>query len=442
MAVKIDAVADGSRGGKKGIKAGDTLLSVNGHEIFDVLDYRFYGDCTDAYLEILNGKGRLRRKHIRRLNGVDDLGLEFSSYLMDQKQRCRNKCIFCFVDQMPPGMRDTLYFKDDDSRLSFFFGNYITLTAISEREVRRILDLHISPINISVHTMDPELRVHMMGNPGAGKALSIIDRLSDADIKMNTQLVLCPGINDGDALRYSLDELSKRYPAVQSIAAVPVGLTAYRDGLYPLRPYDRESASRTLDIIDEFNAHFSYYNGFRLCQAADEFYLLAGREVPDASFYGDFPQLENGVGLWALLRSSFLDSLDALCEEDVPPVPPKTVIATGGAAFPLLLSLTEKLREKVPAVRVAVYRVENRFFGSSVTVAGLLTGGDLIDSLRREPVGGARLLLTSAMMKSAEEPIFLDDVSVADVETALDVSVQIVPETDGDALLRAILGME
>ena len=440
MSVKIDAVAKGSAGYKKGIRPGDTLVSLNGHEIFDVLDYRFFGTADDVYVKLINSKGKLKEKHIRRLQDVDDLGLDFNTYLMDKKQRCRNKCIFCFVDQMPPGMRKSLYFKDDDSRLSFFFGNYITLTAISEREVQRIIDMHISPINISVHTMNPALRVKMMGNSHSGDALSIIDRFSDAGIKMNTQLVLCKGINDGEELRFSLDELSKRYPEVQSIAAVPVGLTAYRDGLYPLEPYDEQSAGEVLDIIAEFNAHFEYFNGFRLCYPADEFFIKAGRPMPEADYYGSFSQLENGVGMWALLKQSFTDALAALDACVSFPHGRKIFIATGEAAFPLLCELSDQLKEKFPACDITVVKIINRFFGETVTVSGLLTGKDLIAQIQDIIPRGSYLLLTSAMIKSDGEKVFLDDITVADVERQLGVTVVINGETDGSALLHNILG--
>lgn len=441
MSVKISSVDSGSVGKRKGIKPGDTLLSLNGHEIFDVLDYRFYGDADDIYVKILNAKGKIKEKHIKKLYNIDSLGLNFDTYLMDKKQCCKNKCVFCFVDQMPPGMRDSLYFKDDDSRLSFFFGNYITLTAISEREVQRIIDMHISPINISVHTMNPELRIKMMGNPKSGDTLKIIDKLSDAGIKMNTQLVLCPGLNNGEELRFSLDELSKRYPAVQSIAAVPVGLTSYRDRLYPLTPYDKETACADLDIIDEFNAHFEYFNGYRLCYPADELYLKAGREIPDADYYGDFSQLENGVGMWALLKSTFLSALNQLDYDKITTRKNKVYIATGEAAFPLLSYLIVKLKEKLPQCDVNVIKVKNKFFGESVTVAGLITGRDLIERLESENTDGCTLILTSSMIKTPQEKIFLDDVTVEQAQEALGTEIIISDETDGAELLYNILGM-
>ena len=259
MSVKVENVIEGSYGYKAGIRACDEILKINSHEIFDVLDYRFYIQSKKLNIEMLRN-GESVNVNIRKSDEFADIGLEFKTYLMDKQHSCKNKCIFCFVDQMPKGMRDTLYFKDDDSRMSFLFGNYITLTGLCEREVQRIIDMHISPVNISVHTMNPRLRVEMMKNRFAGESLKIIDRFSENGISMNTQLVLCPGINDGEELRFSLNELAKHYPSVKSIAAVPVGVTKYRDGLYPLRPYTKEEASQVIDIIDEFNAHFSFYN--------------------------------------------------------------------------------------------------------------------------------------------------------------------------------------
>lgn len=438
MSVRIGSVIKGSKGYRKGIRPGDTLVSLNGHEIFDVLDYRFYGDTEDIRIDTIDGKGRYRSRHFKCRQGVDDLGIDFQTYLMDKKQSCRNKCIFCFVDQMPPGMRSSLYFKDDDSRLSFFFGNYITLTAISEREVRRIVEMHISPINISVHTMDPELRVRMMGNPHAGEKLGIIGRFAEAGIRMNTQLVLCPGINDGEHLRFSLEELAKYYPQVQSIAAVPVGLTAHRQGLYPLRQYDRSSAAETLDIIDDFNDRFHAENGCFLCYAADEFYLKACRTIPDLSYYGELSQLENGVGMWALTKQSFLDALSACKQRQMPGR--KVVIATGEAAFPLISELIRLLRTAIGDVDVNVVRVANRFFGESVTVAGLLTGKDLKEQLSGTLTEDCVLLLSSSLLKSPDERVFLDDLSVEELSASLRVPIEIVGETDGGDLLYHILG--
>ncbi len=333
MSVKIQSVSDGSYAQKAGFLSGDELLSINGTDIFDVLDYRFCIQAKKLSLKALrNGEEVLF--NIRKNDEFADIGLEFTTYLMDKQHSCKNKCIFCFVDQMPKGMRDSLYFKDDDSRLSFLFGNYITLTGLCSREIERIKAMHISPVNISVHTMNPALRVEMMKNPHAGEVLSVLNELKESNIEMNTQLVLCPGINDGDELRYSLTELGKLYPEVKSIAAVPVGITKYRDGLYPLRAYTKEEAGQVIDIIDEFNAHFSFFNqGEILAYPSDEFYLLAERELPSADYYGEFSQLDNGVGVCALLKDEFINVLN---ETDVSKLNRKVTIATGSAAYSLL----------------------------------------------------------------------------------------------------------
>ena len=295
MSVSITDVESASYAYNAGIRAGDELVSINGHEIFDFLDYRFFIQSKKLSLE-LRRYGVASSAKIRKGSEFSDIGLGFETYLMDKQHSCKNKCIFCFIDQMPKGLRDTLYFKDDDSRLSFLFGNYITLTSLSEREAQRIVDMHISPMNISVHTMNPELRVKMMKNPKAGESLKYIKMFSDAGIEMNTQLVLCPGINDGEELRFSLSELAKYTPAVESIAAVPVGVTKFREGLFPLRPYTKEEACEVIDIMDEFNAHFAWFNNGRiLAYPSDEFYLIAERDFPSESFYGDYAQLDNGV---------------------------------------------------------------------------------------------------------------------------------------------------
>ncbi|MBS7359203.1 MAG: DUF512 domain-containing protein, partial [Oscillospiraceae bacterium] len=369
MSVKIENVLENSYSYKVGLEPDDELLSINSHEIYDVLDYRFFIQGKKLKLDVLRN-GEPISFNIRKSDELADIGLEFKTYLMDKQHSCKNKCVFCFVDQMPKNMRKTLYFKDDDSRMSFLFGNYITLTALPEREVQRIIDLHISPINISVHTMNPKLRVEMMKNPKAGESLKLLDRFSEAGIEMNTQLVLCPGLNDGDELRFSLEELSKLYPSVSSIASVPVGLTKYRDGLYPLRTYTKEEANAVIDIIDEFNAHFAYFNGGKiLAYASDEFYLLAEREIPGPEYYGDFVQLDNGVGMWALLKEEFLN---ALKESESFEVNRNITIATGSSAYPLLSELSNKAKEKFKNLKINVIEIKNDFFGHTVTVAGLI----------------------------------------------------------------------
>lgn len=433
MSVKIDSVCESSYGAKAGILGGDVLVSINGKEIFDVLDYRFYIQAKKLSIVLLRN-GEEFKTNIRKSDEYADIGLEFSTYLMDKQHACKNKCVFCFVDQMPKGMRDTLYFKDDDSRMSFLFGNYITLTGLCEREVQRIIDMHISPINISVHTMNPKLRVEMMKNPHAGEVLSILDRLSENEIDMNTQLVLCPGINDGDELRFSLEELSKLYPSVKSIAAVPVGLTKYRDGLYPLRTYTKEEAANVIDIIDEFNAHFAYYNGGQiLAYASDEFYLIAGRELPDADYYGEFSQLDNGVGMCALLKDEFLNALE---QETSREVKKKITIATGYAAYNLLSELSKMAEEKFPGLSVDVIKIKNNFFGDTVTVAGLITGQDFKEQLKSVSLGEKVLIPRVSLRNEGDK--FLDDITLEELSKFLETKVFSV-ENDGYKLLDMMI---
>lgn len=433
MSVKVENIIEGSYGYKAGIRPCDEILKINSHEIFDVLDYRFYIQSKKLNIEMLRN-GESVNVNIRKSDEFADIGLEFKTYLMDKQHSCKNKCIFCFVDQMPEGMRDTLYFKDDDSRMSFLFGNYITLTGLCEREVQRIIDMHISPVNISVHTMNPQLRVEMMKNRFAGESLKIIDRFFENGISMNTQLVLCPGINDGDELRFSLEELAKRYPSVKSIAAVPVGITKYRDGLYPLRPYTKEEASQVIDIIDEFNAHFSFYNnGEILAYASDEFYLIAERELPSADYYGEFSQLDNGVGVCALLKDEFLDALE---NEGAKEIKRKITVATGSAAYELLCELSKKAEEKFKGLEINVAEVKNDFFGHTVTVAGLITGEDFKNQLKNVDLGDELLIPGVSLRNEGDK--FLDDITVEELSEFLKVKVTAV-ESDGAVLLDKLI---
>ncbi len=434
MAVKIKDVQENSYAFKAGLKAGDSLVSINGNEIFDVLDYRFCIQGRKLTL-IFESNGETKTANIRKSDEFADIGLEFETYLMDKQHSCKNKCVFCFVDQMPEGMRESLYFKDDDSRLSFLFGNYITLTGLCPREVDRIIGMHISPVNISVHTMNPDLRVKMMKNPHAGDSLKILNRLSENNIEMNTQLVLCPGINDGDELRYSLEQLGEMYPAVKSIAAVPVGLTKYRDGLYPLRTYTKEEAESVINIIDEFNAHFSYFNGGKiLAYASDEFYLLAERPLPDADYYGEFSQLDNGVGVCALLKDEFLSALEETPEFEINR---KVTIATGEAAYPLLCELSALCQAKFKGLSVQVVKITNEFFGSTVTVAGLITGKDFINQLKDISFGNALLIPRVSLRSEGDK--FLDDITLEELSKELNIKT-IPVENDGYRLLEEILG--
>ena len=423
MAVIISDVKKFSACYLRGIRAGDKLISINGNEVFDVLDFDYY--CTEDRLSLLfESKGKTKTVNLKSSN----TGLIFETYLMDKKQHCKNKCVFCFVDQMPKGMRESLYFKDDDSRLSFLFGNYITLTGISEREVERVINLHISPINISVHTMNPELRVKMMANPTAGKSLDIIRRFYEGKIDMNTQLVLCPGLNDGEELDFSLVSLAKYAPYVKSIAVVPVGMTKFRDGLFPLRPFSKEEAIDTIERVDRFNEKYGH---FAYC--ADELYILAEKEMPNTDYYNDYVQLENGVGLWTSLKDEFLYSLE---NEVLKKSSEEKHIATGVAANPLISVLAETFNIKTGS-EIIVHKIVNNFFGESVTVAGLLTATDIEEQLSGKISG--ELIINDCMLKTKEEPIFLDDVSVDELAEKMGVKITVTDGSGYDLLRKKMI---
>ena len=435
MPVKILAVEPGGPASHAGVRPGETLLSINGNEICDILDYRFYE--TDRHLSIVlrDGAGAERTVQIRK-GQYESIGLEFETYLMDQQHSCTNRCIFCFIDQLPKGLRKSLYFKDDDSRLSFLFGNYVTLTNLKEREVDRIIKMHISPINISVHTTNPELRVKMMGNRFAGKSLDILYRFAKAGIKLNCQIVLCRDINDGEELDRTLKDLTSLWPSVQSVAVVPLGLTKYRQGLEPLTGYDSETARAVVRQLERWGDRCEQKYGQGICYAADEFYLKAQLPIPPAPFYGDFDQLENGVGLMASLKQEFLDAL----EDFVPPASARKVtLATGVAAHPFLDTLLDELRQRCHNLTCNVVPIVNDFFGDTITVAGLVTGGDLLKQLRGRELGDA-LLLPDVMLRR-EGDIFLDDVSLEELSEALQIQIITVPN-DGYALLDAVVGRE
>lgn len=432
MSVIIKNVEKKSPAYKAGIKSGDTLVSLNGNTIMDVLDYRFYQNNEKIIAEIINSKGKIKKIKIKK-GEFDELGLEFDTYLMDEKRSCKNKCIFCFIDQLPKGLRESLYFKDDDSRLSFLFGNYITLTNITEHEIERIIKMHISPINISVHTTNPELRVKMMTNKNAGKVLEVMHRFNAAGIKMNSQLVLCPEINDGAELRRSLDDLLN-LPNMECIAAVPVGLTKYRKGLTELTPFDKESAAEVLDIIDEYAEKSLQKYGERRIYCSDEFYLLAERKIPNADFYGDFLLLENGVGLWALLES---EAYDALSEIEKGSCDSHISIATGVDAYPLIREIADKCEQKYEGLKCDVYAIKNNFLGERITVAGLVTATDIYDQLKNENLGDT-LLIPSSMLR-AEGDMFLDSVTVEELSQKLNVNIKPI-DCNGFDLVNEILG--
>ena len=433
MAVKISGIDAGSIAEKKKIQAGDELISINGSEINDVLDYRFYINDTKLLLSLKTAAGKSKLVLIRK-DEFEDIGLEFETYLMDKQRSCKNKCIFCFIDQLPKGLRKSLYFKDDDSRLSFLFGNYITLTNLTDSEAQRIIKMHISPVNISVQTMNPELRVKMMANPKAGESLKYLFEFAKAGIAINTQLVLCPGINDGAELERSLNELGGLYPAVQSIAAVPVGLSDHRQGLYPLEPYTKETAREVIGVIDRFNEKFKKENGAVIAYAADEFYIKAELPMPDAEYYNDFPQLENGVGMWALLQSEF-DS--ALAECETKSLKRRATIVTGKAAYPLISALAEKAMKKIAGLDINVVAAENKLLGSMITVSGLLCGADIADAVSGLDLS-EELIIPPNCLRS-EGDMFLDDMTVEELSDRLKVKVT-QNGSGGEDLLSAMLG--
>ena len=414
-------------------KVGDRLVSINGRDIEDVLDYKFFSYDTKLEVVLEDEEGQRRTVRVKKGAGAD-LGLEFTTYLMDKARACKNRCVFCFVDQLPRGMRKTLYFKDDDARLSFLTGNYITLTNLSERELQRIIDLRISPINVSVHATEPELRAKLLGNPDGARGYELLQRLSTGGIKMNCQIVCCPGLNDGDALSRSMEDLALLYPQVNSVSIVPVGLTKHRERLFPIAPFDRDGANETLDRINAFGENCLQKYGSRIFFPSDELYLKAERTIPEDEFYEDYAQLENGVGLLRLLEVEFKSALEyeeAVCD-GVP-----FSIATGVSAAPFLEKLLMTAKQKYDNINGRVFPVINDFFGHTIDVAGLVTGGDLIAQLRGREIG-KRLLIPQTMLRDGEG-VFLDDITVSEVESELNTEVFPVGQ-DGADLLLAMLG--
>ncbi len=433
MAVIIQSVEAKSPAARARIQAGDTLLSINGREINDVLDYRFFIPDQKLKIKVKTGKGRERTVRVRK-EAYAELGMVFDTYLMDKQRSCRNKCVFCLIDQLPEGMRESLYFKDDDSRLSFLFGNYITLTNLTDHDVERIIEMHISPINVSVHTTNPELRCKMMNNRFAGDCLRHLYRFAEAGLDINCQLVLVPGYNDGAELARSMEDLAALAPAVRSVAAVPVGLTKFREGLPELRGFTAEESAEVIRQMTEMGDRMLKEHGSRIFYPSDEWYIKAKLPIPADNFYEDYPQLENGVGMLALLKEQFLEALENCEAETV--CDKRTVLPTGVDAAPYLKALVALAKEKWPALQARVVPIRNDFFGETITVTGLITGGDLIKQLAEMPA--ERLILPTNMLRQ-EGDLFLDDVSVEDVAKALNVSVILVQETDAYALLSALI---
>ncbi|MBR2721314.1 MAG: DUF512 domain-containing protein [Clostridia bacterium] len=436
--VCITAVARDSHAARAGITSGDYLISINSHPIRDVLDYRFY--LTERRISLQLHRGEEDYTVLIQKGEYEDIGLEFETPLMDRKHSCANKCVFCFVDQLPKGMRKSLYFKDDDDRLSFLHGNYVTLTNLTDADIERLITMHISPINVSVHTTNPELRVKMMKNKRAGEVLSYLDRLANAGISLCTQIVLCKGLNDREELTRSMQDLVRLYPALRSCAIVPVGLTKHREGLYPLEAFSREDAAAVIAQVNAFGEECLKKFGTRLFYCADEFYLRADLPMPSQDYYEDYSQIENGVGMITSLSDEFADELEELPQLLQDFSAPRTVsVATGVAAYGHIRALCEELERRVPGLKIYVYCIENRFFGESVTVAGLLTGKDVCEQLTGKPLGG--LLLYPAAMLRADEDIFLDDMTPAQLSDSLG-GIPVAPgPNDGAALLHSLLGV-
>lgn len=432
---RVKEVEEGGIAWELGVEPGDVLLQINKHVIEDVFDYHYYVNDEELLVLIRKPNGEEWELEIEK-EYEDDLGITFESGLMDEYRSCRNKCMFCFIDQMPPGMRETLYFKDDDSRLSFLQGNYITLTNMSDHDVERIVQYHLEPINVSIHTTNPELRCKMLHNRFAGDALKKIQTLYEGGITMNGQIVLCKGINDGEELERSIRDMVKWMPNLQSVSVVPVGMTKFREGLYPLEPFQKEDAREVLGIIHKWQDKIYKECGTHFIHAGDEWYLLAEMEVPEEERYDGYLQLENGVGMMRLLLNEFEEGFQKLAGDDKER---HTSLATGKLAYPFIKRMAERLTEKYPNLDMHVYCIRNDFFGETITVAGLITGRDLKAQLTGQQLGD-RLLLPVSMFRN-EEDVFLDDMTISQLEEALQVRIDVV-KSSGQDLIDAILQME
>ncbi len=429
----IKSVKENSIGAELGIEAGDYLLKINDEKIEDVFDYHFL--VNDEYIEVLIRKPNKEEWLLEvEKEYEEDLGIEFENGLMDEYRSCCNKCMFCFIDQMPKGMRETLYFKDDDSRLSFLQGNYITLTNMKEKDIERIIKYHLCPINISVQTTNPELRCKMLSNRFAGQALKKIDILSEAGIEMNGQVVLCKGVNDGVELDRTISDLVKYIPNMRSVSVVPAGLTKFRKGLYPLEIYTKEESKKVIDTIEKWQKKIYAEHGIHFIQASDEWYINAGMDFPEEERYDGYIQLENGVGMMRLLTTEVEEALSGMSGDDRTR---SISLATGVLAYKAMVDFSDMIKKKFPNVNVNVYKIINNFFGETITVSGLITGTDLIAQLKGQELG-EELLLPNNILRSGED-VFLDDLKLQDVQTALQVEINIV-KSSGKSLVDCIIG--
>ncbi len=430
--VTVYGIAPGSLAEEKGVKVGDKLHTVNGNEVNDVLDYRFYLTDTRVHIGLERDGVFFEILIIKEMYA--DIGLEFETYLMDKKRSCQNRCIFCFIDQLPKGLRDTLYFKDDDSRLSFLMGNYVTLTNLKESDVNRIIKMRISPINVSVHTMNPSLRVQMMKNKNAGLVLSYLKKFADAGIEINAQIVLCKGINDGKELDYTMSELEKLHPSLVSCSIVPAGMTCFRENLYPLEAFEPDECVKVVEQVEKFADVCLEKHGSRIFFCGDELYIKGGLPLHNEDYYEGYPQIENGVGMIASMQGEFDFALET--QQDV--IVEHTVsVATGYSAYDFICSLAKKTEESVKGLKVHVYKIRNDFFGESITVAGLLTGADIINQLKDRELGDT-LLLPRVMLR-AEGDLTLDGITPNEIEEALNVKIKFV-DSDGGTFIDALLG--
>lgn len=426
------------------IEPGDVLLKINNQEIEDIFDYQFL--VEDEYIEVLIRKPDGEEWLLEVDKDADeDLGIVFENGLMGEYKSCHNKCIFCFIDQMPKGMRDTLYFKDDDSRLSFLQGNYITLTNMNDKDIDRIIKYNLGPINISVHTINKELRCKMLNNRFAGEALDKIDRLFESEIEMNGQVVLCKGINDKEELDNTIKKLSKYLPVMKSVSVVPAGLTKYREGLCHLESFNKEDAIEVIDLIEEYQKEFFDKYGLHFIHASDEWYIMAEREFPEEDRYDGYLQLENGVGMMRLMWDEFEEVFNNISEKDMQEISeeinkdnPRVIsIATGVLAFDMIKEMSDMLQNKIEGLEINCYKIINEFFGEKITVSGLITGTDLMKQLKDKKLG-SQLLLPNNILRSGED-VFLDDYTLRDVEESLNVSIEIAPAR-GDGFINSVLG--
>lgn len=435
MKNKITSVLPSSLGEELGIEVGDYLISINGTEVKDIIDYKFL--ITDEYIEVEVEKNHGEIWILEADKDIqEDLGVEFENSIMDKAKSCSNKCIFCFIDQLPKGMRNTLYFKDDDSRLSFLQGNFVTLTNLKEEDIDRIINYRISPINVSVHTTNPELRVQMLNNRFAGNIYDRLKRLAEADIEINAQIVVVPGVNNGEELKRTVEDLYKLYPSVQNVAAVPIGVTKFREGLRHLEIYNRDSARKEVKDLETLQEKYIKEIGSPFIRLSDEFYVIADIDLPEEGFYGDYEQLEDGIGMITLFRKYIKDSLGDLNNGKG-----SFSLATGVSAFNELYWAGELIKEKNPKIQFDVYKIKNKFFGETITVAGLLTGKDIIEQLKGI-IKTDYLIMSSNMFRkgyelsNSKEQIMLDDITIQEIEESLNIKVIVVDYTGEDLIYK------